>query len=142
MNNKNNFNLKEEYNWRGRVGELLAKFYIKNGRQTKNYFFKEENLLKKKLNDFLKKYWDTIDLYKINLENNLEIYEVKTHNFGIKRKPDLTEKTLECYKNAIKIGIKVKVIFVEIKDDWNISFNITDFKEENFRINNGGYYRK
>jgi hypothetical protein len=55
------FNLKEEYNWRGDVAELLAKHHY-GARRTKGYDFRREPGLSAKENTFLKTFWKRIDL--------------------------------------------------------------------------------
>ncbi len=135
------YNLKEAYNWRGDVAELLAKHHY-GARRTKGYDFRREPGLPTKENTFLKTFWKRIDLYRCDESGQLEIYEVKGKTFGITRKPDLTPSALEVYKKARAQKIKVHLVTVHFHDNWGISFVIEDFDEKKFRLNAGGYYRR
>ncbi len=135
------YNLKEEYNWRGDVAELLAKYHY-GAKRTKGYDFRKEASLSAKENTFLKTFWKRIDLYRCDELGQLEIYEVKGKTFGTTRKPDLTPSTLEVYKKALAQNIKVHLVTVHFHDNWEISFAIEDFDEKKFRLNAGGYYRR
>lgn len=134
------YNLKNEYNWRGDVAELLAK-HMYGARRTKGYDFRNDPALSRKKNAFLKRVWKSIDLYKCSDSGQLEIYEVKAKTEGVTRKRDITGPSLEAYKDAIAQNIKVHAVTVTFHDKWEISFVIEDFDIEKFRVNYGGWYR-
>jgi hypothetical protein len=135
------YNLKNEYNWRGDVAELLAKHMYK-AKRTKGYDFRREPDLTTKENAFLKRFWKSIDLYKRDDSEQLEIYEVKAKTYGAKRKPDITTSSLEVYKQALAQNIKVHFVSVTFHDNWEVSFVIENFDEGRFRVNDGGWYRR
>lgn len=135
------YNLRIEYNWRGAVAELLARFYVNAYTSRSNVYYKLK-WIPDKYYVFLKTYWSSIDLFRINKNDELELFEVKTITGNVKRIPDITRKSYFCYKKAIDLGIEVFVIFVGFHDDWNISFDIMKFEEVKFRVNNGGWYRR
>ncbi len=140
----NKCNLKKEFNWRGDIAELLVKYVLREGAyRTKGYSY-EPYGLKEDHENFLKKQWDTIDLFGFDYESesNLTIYEVKTRNFGVRRRPDLTKKSLNCYLEAEGLGIKIFVITVYFHENWELSFEIKEFNKEDFRENDGGWYRR
>ncbi|MBL7057140.1 hypothetical protein ISS09_02565 [Candidatus Woesearchaeota archaeon] len=117
MNRK--YSLKTDYNRRGAVAELLASFHVK-AFCTRSKYFSKYNWLTKKYSEFLKIHWNSIDLFRVNPNNELELFEVKTVTDSIKRIPDITRKSYYCYKNALALGIKVFVIFVSFHDNWQI----------------------
>ncbi len=135
------YNLKNAYNWRGDVAELLAK-HMYEAKRTKGYDFRKEPDLSRMENTFLKRFWKTIDLYKCNDSGQLEIYEVKAKTFGISRKSDITKSSLEAYKQARANNINVYSITVVFHDNWEVSFEIEEFEETRFRVNDGGWYRR
>jgi hypothetical protein len=142
------YNLKKEYNWRGDVAELLTRYYLGNlAYRTKGNRYKSfleifpGFRIKKEHERFLRKHWRSIDLFWSHHEGNLIIYEVKTRNSGVKRRPDLTQATVDCFEEALKLGIQVFVVTVYFHDDWEISFEVNRYRKEDFRVNNGGYYR-
>lgn len=134
------YNLKTEYNWRGPVAELLAK-YMYGARRTQGYEFRNDPTLSKKENAFLKRVWKSIDLYKCSDSGQLELYEVKARTSGVTRKPDITGPSLEAYQEALAQNIKVHLVTVTFHDNWEISFVIEDFNIEKFRVNCGGRCR-
>ncbi|MFH1590239.1 MAG: hypothetical protein ABIB43_06750 [archaeon] len=139
MNRK--YPLKTSYNWRGAVAELLARFHVKAyASRSKSYF--KSDWMPERYNEFLSVFWSSIDLFKLNENGILELFEVKTIVDNVKRIPDITRKTNFCYNKAIGLGIKVFVIFVSFHDDWNIFFEIKNFEDVKFRVNNGGWYRR
>lgn len=135
------YNLKNEYNWRGDVAELLAK-HMYGAKRTKGYDFRKDPDLSTKENAFLKRFWKGIDLYKRDESEQLEIYEVKAKTFGVNRKPDITTSSLKVYKQALAQNIKVHSVTVTFHDNWEVSFVIGDFDEARFRVNDGGWYRR
>jgi len=135
------YNLKNEYNWRGDVAELLAK-HMYGAKRTKGYDYRIDPDLPKKDNALLKRLWKGIDLYKRGDLGQLEIYEVKAKSFGINRKPDITPSSLEVYKEALAQNVKVHLVTVSFHDNWQVSFLIEDFDESKFRVNAGGWYRR
>ena len=134
------YNLKTEYNWRGHVAELLAK-YMYGAWRTHGYDFRNDPTLSKKENAFLKRVWKSIDLYKCSDSGQLELYEVKARTSGVTRKPDITGPSLEAYQEALAQNIKVHLVTVTFHDNWEISFVIEDFNIEKFRVNCGGRCR-
>ena len=135
------YNLKQEFNWRGDVAELLAKYRHK-AKRTKGYDFQKDPGLSTKDNAFLKRIWKCIDLYSCDDSGQLMIYEVKARNPGLTRKLDITEITLNAYREALARKITVYLVIVTFHDNWEVSFSIEDFDETRFRVNNGGYYRR
>lgn len=135
------YNLKNEYNWRGDIAELLAK-HMYGAKRTKGYDFKRDPDFSTKENAFLKRFWKSIDLYKRGDSEQLEIYEVKAKTFGINRQPDITTYSLEAYKQALARKIKVYLVTVTFHDNWEVSFLIENFDETRFRENNGGWYKR
>lgn len=135
------YNLKNEFNWRGDVAELLAK-HMHRAKRTKGYDFRKDPDLSLKENAFLKRFWKRIDLYKRGDSEQLEIYEVKAKTSGVTRKPDITTSSLEVYNQALAQGIKVYLVTVTFHDNWEVSFEIADFDEARFRVNDGGWYRR
>jgi hypothetical protein len=135
------YHLKSEYNWRGAVAELLARFYVKAYSSRSNKYHKPF-WMPGKYDDFLTRNWSSIDLFRINEYGVLELFEVKTITDNKERIPDITRKTFHCYKEALRLGIFVKVIFVSFLEDWNLVFKIKNFEDVKFRINNGGWYRR
>lgn len=87
------YNLKNAYNWRGDVAELLTK-HMHGAKRTKGYDFRRDPDLSTRENAFLKRFWKSIDLYKRNELEQLEIYEVKAKTFGVNRKPDIASASL------------------------------------------------
>ena len=77
-----------------------------------------------------------------DLLGNLEIFEVKAKSEGVKRRPDITSQSLECYEEAKKLGISISLVYVYFLNDWHFSFGIISYKKSLFRENNGGWYRK
>lgn len=135
------YNLKQEFNWRGDIAELLAKHEYKANR-TKGYDFRKDSNLSAKDNAFLKRFWRNIDLYGCDDSGQLVIYEVKARTSGVTRRPDITSSSLAAYRQALAQQIKACFVIVTFHDNWEVSFSIEDFTEEKFRVNNGGYYRK
>ncbi len=135
------YNLKQEFNWRGDIAELLAKHEYKANR-TKGYDFRKDSNLSAKDNAFLKRFWGNIDLYSCDDSGQLAIYEVKARTPEVTRRPDITSSSLAAYRQALAQQIKVYLIIVTFHDNWEVSFSIEDFDETRFRVNNGGYYRR
>ncbi len=136
------YNLKTNYNWRGDIAELLA-HYRYNAWRTKGYGFKKHrwDILLKEHSAFLDYHWETIDMFTAE-DGDLVLYEVKSRTAGVRRKPDITRSTTDCYREAGKLGIKVMSVTVFFHDDWEISFDVKPYNEEDYRINDGGWYRK
>lgn len=135
------YNLKKEFNWRGDVAELLAK-YVYREKRTKGYDYRREPDLSSKENTFLKRFWSRIDLYGLDDSGRLMIYEVKARTFGVTRRPDITATSLAVYKEALAQGIRVDLVTVNFHDDWKVSFSCDEFDETRFRLNEGGWYRR
>ena len=135
------YNLKNEYNWRGDVAELLAK-HMYGAKRTEGYDFRREPDFSTKENTFLKRFWESIDLYRRDDSEQLEIYEVKAKTFGVTRKPDITPASLAVYKQALAQNIKAHFVTVTFHENWEVSFVIEDFNEARFRVNTGGWYRR
>ena len=135
------YNLKTEYNWRGDVAELLAKYRF-NAFRTKGYEYKRPFGATSKQASFLKKHWGTIDLYGFDERMNLGIYEIKSRSEGVTRKPDLTLRSSKCYKEAERLGIKVSFVYVHFLNNWNFRFEVIPYNVNDFKINEGGWYRR
>lgn len=135
------YNLKEEFNWRGDVAEVLAKFKY-HAFRTKGYDFKRLPFNSRAENAFLKKFWKRIDLYGFSDEGRLVVYEVKARTFGVRRRPDITRASLAACQEALKLGIQVFLVMVYFHDAWNISFELHDFDVTLVRVNDGGWYRQ
>lgn len=166
-------NLKKNYNRRGLVAELLAKFEYRlkypsellsrfdlrfedikrdfeNIEDAKLFYeMKKQHLesFPKNHIDFLKIYGDSIDLVGYCYDENkkksrLKIYEVKSRSIGIKRKPDITNYTYEAFKKAKKLGIQTYLVTVYFRDNWDYSFELKECDPSDFRINDGGHYRR
>jgi hypothetical protein len=133
------YNLRNEYNWRGDVAELLASHKYTAWR-TKGYSFHEHrwDSMSKKLSAFLRKHWGTIDMLAFE-DGDLVLYEVKSRTAGVRRRPDITRATAECYGQAKELGIRVRSVTVYFHDNWEISFEVKPYDEEDYRINDGGW---
>ncbi len=135
------YNLKKEYNWRGDIAELLVKHHYK-ARRTKGCDFRLDPNLPAKQNEFLLSIWGCIDLYGYDDRGSLKIYEVKSRTRGINRKYDITSMSLDAYRKARALKIKVSLIIVTFHDNWEVSFSEEDFDEKKFKVNEGGWYRR
>jgi len=147
-------NLKESnYQRRGLVAQLIVKLEFRLKMTYGHSPSSVDNLtLEDIYKDFLRKHWYSIDLFAAPYEHldkftyfdtfGPTLFEVKARTHGVKRRPDITTETLNTYREAIELGIPVKVAIVEFHDNWNYKIHLKDFDENDFRVNEGGYYRR
>jgi len=131
--NNNDTNLK------GEVGEIIAKYYLKEAIFTKQFhhtFLNRFNLEKEKL-DFLVRNWKSFDLVD---PVSSTIYEVKTRNFfnrklkGIQNKVVITPNFIELYERATSLGFSMKVVDITFFSDWKYGIIIREFDKSAFWV--------
>lgn len=92
--------------------------------------------------NFLREHVKSIDFFSIEENNCLSIYELKTLTNKNNKKKDLTENTQNCYILANELDIKTYSIFLYFNENYDIEIVKKKFDLNDFKINNGGYYRK
>ena len=146
------YNLKtSNYNLRGKIGELIAKSFAGGIRTVEfsPYYFCKNLKLFENQKTILFKHWKSIDLIDFKQDDfrnvkEIIISEVKTisQERSYKKHLEITQESLNAYREARTVGIIVKVIKIILQDNWNYTISIKDFDENDFYIQNGGYYRK
>ncbi len=155
MLRQNYIQLNTSPNLKGEIGEIIAKRILWYAHRTKDftfdYFIEKCNFeLNEEQRSFLQKYWNTIDLFRLLLENNqvkqIIIFEVKCCNFYTDREKikhpfmPLTSRTYEMILEAQKLGFITKFVKVTFFENWRIGMTVTDFSMKDFYIHDGGKF--
>ncbi len=135
------FNLKDgsDSNLKGEVGEIIAKYHLKQSISTKQFYFGiiNKSNLKPEQTLFLKENWKSLDLIELS---SLTIYEVKTRKFfnhkldSIQNKIVITPHFLSLCDKARELGFLVKVVEITFFDDWKYGIEVNDFNKDKFWV--------
>jgi len=145
-------NLKnDDFNLRGEVGELIAKYELPGSFRTKdvnkNYlkYLNKNNKINKPLTDFLHNNWSSFDLIafekdEIGVVRHVTLYEVKTRKYFFSKltkvfyKDKVTKNFLRICDEALNMGMGVKHVQITFFEDWKYGFKIKDFSTDNFLL--------
>jgi len=146
---------------KGIIGELMFKYEKKNVFVTrictidllKNLPFEIPN----NIFSFLEEYWYSIDAFEFIADKmgndyfykGIILYEVKVVNFddnnGRQKMMPFTGNQVRIYKEALTMGIEVKIAKILLFDNWRFTVSILDFNPERYKykISDGGnFYKK
>lgn len=91
-----------------------------------------KDFLNEKQKEFLECYWHSIDAIEFNKkEKDVILYEVKTKN-AYKNKsfpPKMTEHAHIVYNKAKAIGFIIRLVFIELQNNWNFEIKEMEFKK-------------
>ncbi|MEA3430287.1 MAG: hypothetical protein U9R08_03365 [Nanoarchaeota archaeon] len=126
-------------NVRGQICEELAKHYICLAIRCKYVDSKviDNWKINQEQKAFIKKYWKYIDIIRFNNHKQIvDIYEIKSRKFQhISWKThSISEFMLKLYKEAIRLGMKIKVFNIELHENWNFDFTVKEFSESDFAV--------
>ena len=136
-------NLKKFYGtYKGLIGEYIFRLTKKSTILTKitdkekiiNYFDEMLNAQQKK---FLETYWHSIDALEFKREKQeIILYEIKTRNYHKVNhyKPKMTQHTHEVYNKAKKLGFIVKLIYINLHNNWNFEVEELEFDRRYYFI--------
>lgn len=132
-------------NAKGILGEIIFASMNKNIRRTKLcsnlwlHNFKYSMRAQYKL--LLLENWGTFDAFELVVINNevskIRFYEIKT-TVHKHKKPNITKKSLDFYKNCKAKGFEVFSVFIYLESDWNVDVVVNPFNEHYYRIHDGG----
>jgi len=138
------YNLKKQSGmYKGIVGECLAKLankglVITHMSGSEKYLYACKQNIPESHYIFLKKHWHTIDAVKKGPNNTLIIYEIKTRNYLPDRKKlwkiQLTHSSYHSYREAISLGLRVKILTVELLDQWDYVIHTQDFTHADYHV--------
>ena len=140
----------------GEIGEVIAckilPYAHRTKGKTKNFLDQEFSfIIPEYCKQFLKSHWNSIDLFRFTKDPfRCELIDVKTKSKTYSHPKDkrfhLTPNTLNIYKEALSLGIFVKIMNIYLKKEWKFFYKIDDLMLNNITISKGGrntsYWKK
>ena len=129
--------------YKGRVGECMAKLVdpgivLTCMAGSEKYLAACQNNITTEHYSFLRKHWTSIDAVRRGPDNTIIIYEIKLRVKYRKMKPEwktnITWSSYNVYKEAIKLGLAVKILTIWMLDDWDYEIEIRNFKYADYTV--------